>query len=126
MSRMSKSSESLARDAYGPRDAALQGRPSLSGKDLVRWKYQRYAKNYLRCVKGVDESVGTPDRREASIEELGLADNTIVIYSSDQGFYIGDHGWYDKRWMYEESLQDAAGREVARAVTEAGKLEERT
>ena len=70
--------------------------------DLVRWKYQRYAKNYLRCVKGVDESVGT---LMETLEELGLADNTVVIYSSDQGFYIGDHGWYDKRWMYEESLK---------------------
>lgn len=68
----------------------------------MRWKYQRYAKNYLRCVKGVDESVGTIME---NLEDLGLAENTIVIYSSDQGFYIGDHGWFDKRWMYEESLK---------------------
>ena len=74
----------------------------LSGKDLVRWKYQRYLKNYLRCIKGVDESVG---RLMAYLNEAGLAENTIVIYSSDQGFYLGDHGWYDKRWMYEESLK---------------------
>ena len=59
-------------------------------------------KNYLRCVRGVDESVGTLMK---TLEELGLSDNTVVIYSSDQGFYIGDHGWYDKRWMYEESLK---------------------
>ncbi|MFP6866246.1 MAG: sulfatase/phosphatase domain-containing protein, partial [Roseibacillus sp.] len=74
----------------------------LKGKDLVRWKYQRYVKNYLRCVRGVDESVGSLVR---TIEEMGLSDNTIVVYSSDQGFYIGDHGWFDKRWMYEESLR---------------------
>jgi len=89
------------RDAYGPKDEAFT-KANLTGKDLVRWKYQRYAKNYLRCVKGVDESVG---KLMATLEELGLADNTVVIYSSDQGFYIGDHGWYDKRWMYEESLK---------------------
>ncbi len=75
---------------------------NLTGEELVRWKFQRYAKNYLRCVKGVDESVG---RIMNYLEENGLSDNTIVIYSSDQGFYIGDHGWYDKRWMYEESLK---------------------
>ena len=75
---------------------------NLKGQDLVRWKYQRYAKNYLRCVKGVDESVG---QLLQYLKETGLEENTIVIYCSDQGFYIGDHGWYDKRWMYEESLK---------------------
>ncbi len=75
---------------------------NLTGKELVKWKYQRYAKNYLRCVKGVDESVG---KIMDYLKESGLDENTIVIYSSDQGFYIGDHGWYDKRWMYEESLK---------------------
>lgn len=89
------------RDAYGLKDRAFH-ESRLSGRELVRWKFQRYAKNYLRSVKGVDESV---ERLGKTISELGLADNTIVIYSSDQGFYIGDHGWYDKRWMYEESLK---------------------
>ena len=74
----------------------------LTGKDLVRWKYQRYVKNYLRSIKGVDESVG---QLVAWLEENGLRDNTIVIYSSDQGFYLGEHGWYDKRWMYDESMK---------------------
>ncbi|MFC1597618.1 sulfatase, partial [Planctomycetota bacterium] len=89
------------RAAYGPKDEAFH-KSNLQGDALVRWKFQRYAKNYLRCVKGVDESVG---RLMEVLEETGLAENTIVIYSSDQGFYIGDHGWYDKRWMYEESLK---------------------
>ena len=89
------------RDHYAPRDKAFHD-AKLTGKDLVRWKFQRYAKNYLRCVKGVDESV---DRLQKELKKLGLDKNTIVIYSSDQGFYIGDHGWYDKRWMYEESLK---------------------
>jgi arylsulfatase A-like enzyme len=89
------------RDHYRPRDEDFH-KAQLKGKDLVRWKFQRYAKNYLRCVKGVDESI---DRLQQELVKLGLDQNTIVIYSSDQGFYIGDHGWYDKRWMYEESLK---------------------
>jgi len=87
--------------AYIPKNSEMR-EAGLKGKDLVRWKYQRYIKNYLRCVKGVDESVG---RLMDYLDSAGLAENTIVIYSSDQGFYLGDHGWYDKRWMYEESLE---------------------
>ena len=101
MQRMTPDQLRTWREAYGPRDAAFH-KAKLTGKDLVRWKYQRYAKNYLRCVRGVDDSVATLMK---TLGELGLDDNTIVIYSSDQGFYIGDHGWYDKRWMYEESLK---------------------
>jgi len=101
MKRMSPEQLKTWRDAYGPKDEGFH-KANLSGDDLVRWKYQRYAKNYLRCVKGADESVG---RLMDTLEELGLDENTVVIYSSDQGFYIGDHGWYDKRWMYEESLK---------------------
>jgi len=101
MKRMSPEQLKAWRAHYAPRDAAFH-KAKLSGKDLVRWKFQRYAKNYLRCVKGVDESI---DRLQKELTKLGLDKNTIVIYSSDQGFYIGDHGWYDKRWMYEESLK---------------------
>ena len=67
----------------------------------MKWKYQRYIKDYLRCVQSVDDNLG---RVLDYLDETGLAKNTIVIYSSDQGWYLGDHGWYDKRWMYEESL----------------------
>lgn len=74
----------------------------LKGKDLVRWKYQTYMKDYLRCIKSVDESVGQVVK---SLKEQGLDKNTIVIYSSDQGFYMGEHGWFDKRMMYEESFR---------------------
>ena len=73
----------------------------FSEDDVLSWKYQRYVKDYLRCIAAVDESVG---RLLDSIDEAGLGDNTIFIYSSDQGFYLGEHGWYDKRWMFEESL----------------------
>jgi arylsulfatase A-like enzyme len=86
---------------YEPRNKAFT-EAKLEGKDLVRWKYQRYMKDYLRCVAAVDDQVG---RVMAYLDESGLADNTIVIYSSDQGFYLGDHGWFDKRFMYEESLR---------------------
>ncbi|MCB1234953.1 MAG: sulfatase, partial [Verrucomicrobiae bacterium] len=100
MKRMTPEQMRAWREAYGPKDEAFH-KAGLAGKDLVRWKYQRYVKNYLRCIKGVDESVG---RMMDTLQSLGLSENTIVIYSSDQGFYVGDHGWYDKRWMYEESL----------------------
>ncbi|MBI1373782.1 MAG: sulfatase-like hydrolase/transferase [Phycisphaera sp.] len=101
MQRMSPEQLEAWNDAYGPKDAAFH-EANLSGSDLVRWKYQRFVKNYLRCIRGVDDSVGTLMK---TLDDLGLADNTIVIYSSDQGFYVGDHGWFDKRWMYEESLK---------------------
>jgi lysophospholipase L1-like esterase len=68
---------------------------------VIRWKYQRYMKNYLRCIKAVDENVG---RVLDYLDQSGLAKNTIVIYSADQGFYLGEHGWFDKRWIFEESL----------------------
>ena len=86
--------------AFDEENAAfLRERPQ--GKALVRWKYQRYMKNYLRCVRGVDESVG---RLLDYLDRSGLAENTIVVYSSDQGFYLGEHGWFDKRWMFDESM----------------------
>ena len=101
LQRMTPEQVKAWRAAFEPKDKAFH-EANLTGKDLVRWKYQRYAKNYLRSVKGVDESVA---RLVDTLDDLGLDDNTIFIYSSDQGFYIGDHGWYDKRWMYEESLK---------------------
>jgi len=89
------------RSAFDKENAEFD-RAQLTGKPLVRAKYQRYIKNYLRCIRGVDDSVG---QLMDYLKESGLDKNTIVIYSSDQGFYLGDHGWYDKRWMYEESLK---------------------
>ena len=74
----------------------------LSGKDLVRWKYQRYMQDYLACVQSVDDSVG---RLLDYLDKEGLGRNTIIIYSSDQGFFLGDNGMYDKRFMYEPSLR---------------------
>ncbi len=85
---------------YNPINEAFR-KANPQGKELVRWKYQQYMKDYLSCVAGVDRNVG---RVLHYLRESGLDKNTIVVYSADQGFYLGEHGWFDKRWMYEESL----------------------
>ena len=87
--------------AYGPKNEAF-AELGLEGDELVRWKYQRYLRDYLRCVAALDDAVG---RVLAFLDEAGLAEDTVVIYTSDQGFFLGEHGWYDKRWIYEPSLR---------------------
>ena len=72
------------------------------GEELAIWKYQRYIKDYLRCIQSVDDNVG---RVTAYLKENGLDQNTIIVYSSDQGFFLGEHGWFDKRFMYEQSFK---------------------
>ena len=74
----------------------------LSENDLRKWAYQRYIKDYLRVVAAVDDNVG---RILDYLDDNGLTENTLIVYTSDQGFFLGDHGWYDKRFMYEESLR---------------------
>jgi arylsulfatase A-like enzyme len=74
----------------------------LSETELKKWKYQRYMRDYLACIASVDDNVG---RLLDYLDREGLANNTIVIYTSDQGFFLGDHNWFDKRFMYEESLR---------------------
>ena len=74
----------------------------LSPEALKKWKYQRYIKDYLRCIASIDDNVG---RVLDYLQQEGLDKNTIVIYTSDQGFFLGDHDWFDKRFMYEESLR---------------------
>ena len=93
--------EKTAWDAhYDPLNKAFR-EANLSGNELLEWKYQRYMKDYLRTVASVDDNIG---RLLDYLDKEGLAENTIVIYTSDQGFYLGEHGWYDKRFMYEESF----------------------
>lgn len=118
--RMTKAQQDAWTAAFAAEDEAFR-RENPQGEARVRWMYQRYIKNYLRCVAGVDRSVGALlgwlDRHP------DVAKNTVVVYSSDQGFFLGDHGFYDKRWMHEESLRMplvvawpghiAAGKEVA-------------
>ncbi len=86
---------------YEPRNAKFRA-ANLAGKDLVRWRYQRYMHDYTATLRAVDESVG---RVLDYLDQEGLADNTVVIYASDQGFYLGEHGWFDKRWIFEESAR---------------------
>lgn len=86
---------------YGPViDDFYQKNPQ--GKDLANWKFQRYMRDYMKTVKSLDDNVG---RVLDYLEENGLLDNTLVVYTSDQGFYMGEHGWFDKRFMYEESMR---------------------
>lgn len=68
---------------------------------MANWKFQRYMRDYMKTVKSLDDNVG---RVLDYLEENGLLDNTLVVYTSDQGFYMGEHGWFDKRFMYEESM----------------------
>ena len=87
--------------AYNPKNEKFE-RNRPAGRDLVRWKYQRYMKDYLRCIRSVDDNVG---RVLDYLDASGLARDTVVAYSSDQGFYLGEHGWFDKRFMYTESFR---------------------
>jgi arylsulfatase A-like enzyme len=93
--------QSIARDLT-PADLKAEPPAGLSGGDLVRWKYNRYMQDYLACVQGVDDSVGKVLKYLA---DNGLEKNTLIIYTSDQGFFLGDHGLFDKRFMYEESIK---------------------
>jgi arylsulfatase A-like enzyme len=86
---------------YEPRNAKYTAAAPV-GRDLVKWRYQRYMHDYLACVKAVDENVG---RVLDYLDQNGLTENTVVILSSDQGFFLGEHGWFDKRWIFEESLR---------------------
>lgn len=86
---------------YFPRNRRLL-EARLTGKELDEWKYQNYIRDYMSVIKSVDESVG---RVLDYLDSHGLTDNTIIVYTSDQGFYMGEHGWFDKRFMYEESLR---------------------
>lgn len=90
---------------YQPENDALLAKlkaGEITQDEVTQWKYQRYMHDYLGCIQAVDDGVGELLKY---LDDTGLAENTIVIYSSDQGFYLGEHGWYDKRWMFEESLR---------------------
>lgn len=76
--------------------------PGMTDEEKMKWKYQRYMQDYLACISSVDDNVG---RVLDYLEESGLAENTIVVYTSDQGFYLGEHGWFDKRFIYDESFK---------------------
>lgn len=101
LKRMSPEQRSAWEKAYAPSNKRFI-ESDLKGEELLNWKYQRYLRDYLRCIKTIDDEVG---RLIDYLEKEGLLDNTIIVYTSDQGFYMGEHGWFDKRFMYEESFR---------------------
>ena len=92
-------------------------RKQPKGKELAEWKFQRYMRDYLKCISSVDDNVG---RVLDYLEQIGELDNTIIIYTSDQGFYLGEHGWFDKRFMYEESLKTPFVIRYPKAISSNG------
>lgn len=94
---------------------------NLEGDELYLWKYQRYMRDYLACIRSVDENVG---RVLDYLEENDLVDNTLVVYTSDQGFYMGEHGWFDKRFMYEQSFRTPLMMRLPLGYTRAGEVPE--
>ena len=100
LSRLTPEQLQAYRDALAERNRPF-AELSRDSQDWVRYTYQRYMQDYLAVITAMDENIG---RLLDYLDTSGLAENTIVIYTSDQGFYLGEHGWYDKRWMYEQSL----------------------
>jgi uncharacterized sulfatase len=98
--RMTKAQREAWNKAYRPKNDAFHD-ANLSGNELDKWKGQRYLRDYLATVAAVDEGVG---KILDYLEESGLAENTLIVYTTDQGFYLGEKGFFDKRFMYEESL----------------------
>ncbi len=94
---------------------------NLSGNALSEWKYQRYMRDYLACVRSLDNNVG---RLLDYLEKENLMDNTLVVYTSDQGFYMGEHGWFDKRFIYEESLRTPLLMHLPKGYERSGEVAE--
>lgn len=103
-SRLTPEQKKIFYDYYENKISREFDEKKLTGDALVRWKYQRYLKDYLSTAKSLDRNIG---RVLDYLDKNGLTENTIVIYASDQGFYTGEHGWFDKRFIYEESLRTA-------------------
>ena len=98
--RMSIADDLTDEDVKEPTPPELEGPEHTA--ERARWKYQRYLRDYLQCIAALDDGVG---ELLEYLDAQGLAQDTVVVYSSDQGFFLGDHGWYDKRLMFEQSLQ---------------------
>lgn len=101
INRMNQEERRQWETAYAKRYADFMAKQP-TGEELKKWKYQAYVKDYLRCIKSIDDEVG---RLLDYLEQHDLMENTVVVYTSDQGFYMGEHGWFDKRFMYEESMR---------------------
>ncbi len=101
--RLDSVQQTAYKEYYGKITRDFESR-KLTGKDLVKWKFQRYLKDYYATAKSMDRNIG---RILDYLDSSGLSNNTVVIYASDQGFYLGEHGWFDKRFIYEQSLKTA-------------------
>jgi len=99
---LKKGRESIKWDFYGAKSGEIVQPEGMSNEEGRKWRYQNYIKDYLACVKSVDDNVG---RVLDYLKENNLEENTIIVVTSDQGFYLGDHGFFDKRFIYEESLR---------------------
>ena len=99
---LKKGKESIKWDFYGAKPGEIVQPDGMSNEEGRKWRYQNYIKDYLACVKSVDDNVG---RVLKYLKENNLEENTIIVVTSDQGFYLGDHGFFDKRFIYEESLR---------------------
>ena len=120
MDRMNQEQREVWNEEYDPRISEFKEK-DLEGKELARWKYQQYLTDYLRCISAIDRNVG---RIMDYLEEQGLAENTLVVYTSDQGFYLGEHGWFDKRFMYNESMRTPLIMKPPKGYESKGKIEE--
>ncbi len=101
--RMNPTQRAAWDEVYGPiNEEFKKNYPNMTEKDKMKWRYQRYMQDYLGCIAAVDEGVG---RVLDYLDRNGLRENTIVVYTSDQGFYLGEHGWFDKRFIYNESFK---------------------
>jgi arylsulfatase A-like enzyme len=118
--RMNQEQRAAWNKEYDPRIKEFK-QSDLEGKELAKWKYQNYLTDYLRCIAAIDKNVG---RIMDYLKEQGLAENTLVIYTSDQGFYLGEHGWFDKRFMYNESMRTPLIMKPPKGYESKGKIEE--
>jgi arylsulfatase A-like enzyme len=101
LNRMDSAQRNAVLRFYASEDAKVDT-SKMTHREFVIWKYQRYVKDYLRCIRSVDRNVG---RLLDYLKQAGLLDNTLIVYTSDQGMYLGEHGWFDKRFMYKQSFR---------------------
>ncbi|MBT29800.1 MAG: sulfatase [Thalassobius sp.] len=103
MKRFTEEQRKAWYSVYGPMNEEFKKNyPNMTDEEKMKWRYQRYMQDYLACIEAVDENVG---RLLDYLEANGLKENTLIVYTSDQGFYLGEHGWFDKRFIYDESFK---------------------
>ena len=120
LSRMDSAQRAAWDKFYGPVIEDFY-KKNPQGKELANWKFQRYMRDYMKTVKSLDDNVG---RVLDYLKKKGLLENTLVVYTSDQGFYMGEHGWFDKRFMYEESMHTPLVMRLPEGFTRRGDITE--